>query len=170
MFWVNGKKSLQNFAAGLGIQLSNIDIPTRISKNKRSLIDHRFLTNEQITSWKVCLPLFDIDRNVIFFQSKLFLLEEKQNCFIERDTKNFVDEKLIRDLALADWRTVYQQRNCDEILEEFNRIFLTILEKNSPTEKKLVSNIKKTTSEKPWVTEEIQHLVAENIVTSMTTN
>ena len=44
---------------------------------------------------------------------------------------------------------------------EFKRIFLTILEKNAPTEKKLVSNIKKTTSEKPWVTEEIHHLVAE---------
>ena len=44
---------------------------------------------------------------------------------------------------------------------EFNRIFLTILEKNAPTEKKLVSNKKKTTSEKPWVTKVIQHLIAE---------
>ena len=44
---------------------------------------------------------------------------------------------------------------------EFNKIFLTILEKIAPTEKKLVSNIKKTTSEKPWVTKEIKHLVAE---------
>ena len=38
---------------------------------------------------------------------------------------------------------------------------MTILEKNAPTEKKLVSNIKNTTSEKPWATKEIQHLVAE---------
>ena len=44
---------------------------------------------------------------------------------------------------------------------EFNKIFLTLLEKNAPTEKKLVSNIKKTTSDKPWVTKEIKHLVAE---------
>ena len=81
--------------------------------------------------------------------------------FIKRDTKNFVDEKSNRDVALADWRTVYQQRNCDEMFAEFNRIFLTILKKIAPTEKKLVSNIKKTTSEKPWVTKEIKHLVAE---------
>ena len=53
---------------------------------------------------------------------------------------------------------------------EFNKIFLTILEKNTPTEKKLVSNIKKTTSEKPWMTKEIKRLVSENIVTSMSTN
>ena len=72
MLSVNGQKSLHNFAAGLGLQLSNIDIPTRISNNKRILIDHCFSTNEQITSWKSCLPPFDIDHNVIFFQSKLF--------------------------------------------------------------------------------------------------
>ena len=160
MLSVNGQKSLQNFAAGLGLQLSNIDIPTRISNNKKSLIDHCFSSNKQITSCKVCLPPFDIDHNVIFFQSKLFLLEEKQFFFI-RDTKNFVEEKFNRDLALADWRTVYQQRNCDEMFAEFNKIFLTILEKNAPTEKKLVSNIKKTTSEKPWMTKEIKHLVSE---------
>ena len=68
---------------------------------------------------------------------------------------------MIRDLALAVWRTVYQQRNCDELFAEFNRNFLTILEKNAPTENKLISNIKTTTSEKPWVTKEIEHLVAE---------
>ena len=102
MLSVNGKKNLQNFAKGLGLQLSNIDIPTRINNNKRSLIDHCFSTNEQITIWKVCLPPFDIDHNVIFFQSKLFLLEEKQNYFFKRDTKNFVNEKFNRDLALAD--------------------------------------------------------------------
>ena len=66
MLSVTGKKSLQNFAAGLGLQLSNIDTPLRISNNKRSLIDHCFSTNEQITSWKVCLPPFDID-HVIYF-------------------------------------------------------------------------------------------------------
>ena len=42
---------------------------------------------------------------------------------------------------------------CSQILTEF-------LEKYAPTEKKLVSNLKRTTSEKPWVTKEILHLVA----------
>ena len=72
MLSVNGKKSLQNVAVGLGLQLSSNDIPTRISNNKRSLIDHCFSTNEQITGSKVCLPPLDIDHNVIVFQSKLF--------------------------------------------------------------------------------------------------
>ena len=35
MLSVNGQKSLQNSAAGLGLQLSNIDIPTRISNKKK---------------------------------------------------------------------------------------------------------------------------------------
>ena len=84
MLSVNGKKSLQNFAAGLGLQLSKIDIPTRISNNKRSLIDHCFSTNEQITSWKVCLPPFDIDHNVVFDF-------EKQSGITDKEYKQAID-------------------------------------------------------------------------------
>ena len=93
MLSVNGQKSLQNFAAGLALQLSNIDIPTRKSNNKKSLIDHCFSSNKQITSWKVCLPPFDIDHNVIIFQSKLLLLEEKQNFFLN-EIQNFCRGKI----------------------------------------------------------------------------
>ena len=80
MLSVNGQKNLQNFASELELQLSNFDIPTRISSNKRSLID-QFFTNEQITSWKICLPPFDNDYKVIFFQSKLYFF-----CLILFDT------------------------------------------------------------------------------------
>ena len=50
MLSVNGKKNLQNFVAGLGLQLSNIGIPTRFSNKKRSLIDHIFSTNYKLES------------------------------------------------------------------------------------------------------------------------
>ena len=92
-----------------------------------------------------------------------FLLEEKQYHFIRRDIKNFADENFNRDLALSDWRTVYQQRNCNEMFADFKRIFSITLDKNAPTEKKLISNIKKNTSDKPWVTKEIEQLVAEKL-------
>ena len=87
MLSVNGQKILQNFAAGLGLQLSNIDVPTRISSNKRNLIDHCFSNNEQVTSWKICLPLFDIDHNVMFSQSKLFFVRRKINYYYTRYKK-----------------------------------------------------------------------------------
>ena len=74
MLSINGQKSLQSFAVGLGLQLSNVDFPTRISNNK-SLKDHCFSTNEQNTCWNICLPPLDI--NHIFFQNKLLLLENK---------------------------------------------------------------------------------------------
>ena len=89
MLSVNVHLSLQNFSAGIELQLSNIDTPTFISNNKRSLIDHCFLTNEQNSNWKVCLPPFDIGLNVIFFQSKLFLLEEKKTTLLHEIQKTF---------------------------------------------------------------------------------
>ena len=142
MLSVNGIMSLQNFAAGLGLQLSNIDIPTRVSNNKGSLIDHYFSTNEQITSWKVCLPPFNIDHNVIFFQSKLFN-RRKTKLFFKRDTEKLSMKNSI-DIWLLQIREQFIKKEtamkCLQILTEF---FLTILEKNAPTEKKLISNIKK---------------------------
>ena len=141
MLSVNGQKSLQNFAARLGLQLSNIDIPTRINNNKGNLIDHCFSTNEQITSWKICLPPFDIEYNVFCFRANFFC-KRKTKVFYSTRFKIFVDEKFNIVLALADWRAVYQQKNCDEMFAEFKRIFLRTLEKNAPTDKKLVFNIK----------------------------
>ena len=105
------QKSLQNFAVVLGLHLSNINIPTRISKNKRGLEDHCFLTNEQINTSKICLLPFDIDHNIFLFQSKLLLLEGKQSYFFRRQTKKFFDEKFNRDLAPSDCKTVYQPRH-----------------------------------------------------------
>ena len=82
------------------------------------------------------------------------MLQEKQNYFIRLDTKNFVDGK-----------TQYRCSSCGlkKFIDnkEYKRIFLTTLEKNPPTEKKLFSNIKSITSDKPWVTEEIKQLVAQ---------
>ena len=138
MLSVNGIMSLQNFAAGLGLQLSNINIPTRISNNKESLTDHYFSTNQQITSWKVGLPPFNIDHNVIFFQ-----IEEKQNYFIKRDTKNLSMKNSIDIWLLQIGEQFINKETAMKCLQSLTEFFLTILEKNAPKEKKLVSNIKK---------------------------
>ena len=59
------------------------------------MIDHCFSINEQIITWKVCLPPFDFNHNVLFFQSKLLWSEEKQNYFVKRDKKIFLMKNLI---------------------------------------------------------------------------
>ena len=92
---------------------------------------------------------------------KTFPDRRETEFFIRRYTKFFFDEKFNGDLALANWRTVYLQRNCNEVFSEFNRNFLTTVEKNALTEKKLSSNINKTTSDKLWLTKEIKQLFGE---------
>ena len=123
MLSVNGQKSLQNFAAGLGLQLSNIDIPTRISNNKKSLIDHCFSSNKQITSWKVCLPPFDIDHNVIFFQSKLLLLEEKQNFFLNEIQKILSRKNLIEIWLLQIGEQFINKETAMKCLQSLTKFF-----------------------------------------------
>ena len=72
-----------------------------------------------------------------FFQSNFFLLEKNKIFLLNEIQKVLSMKKFIRNLALADWRKVYQQKNFDEKFVEFNRIFLTTLEKHASTEKKL---------------------------------
>ena len=57
--------------------------------------------------------------------------------------KQFFDNIFKIDLAFAYWRTISQQRNCNEMFAEFNRIYLKTLEKKAPTEMKSISNSKK---------------------------
>ena len=86
-----------------------------------------------------------------------------------RDTKSFVNKIFYRDLDLADWRTVYQPRNSNEMNAESNRFFRKILEKNAPNEMKICSNNKKTISDKHCMTKKLNCLLLINIVTSKIT-
>ena len=51
---------------------------------------------------------------------------------MKRDFKKFA-QNFNRNLSVADWRTVYQRRNCNEIVSEFNINFLRKFEINGLT-------------------------------------
>ena len=63
---IEEKDLLDNFTAGLALNPTNVDTPTRISKTNQSLIDHCCMTKNQIVEWKVCLPPIEVDQNIIF--------------------------------------------------------------------------------------------------------
>ena len=56
------KEKLDNFTSGLALNPTNVETPTRISKTNQSLINHCFMTKNQIVEWKVCLPPIEVDQ------------------------------------------------------------------------------------------------------------
>ena len=126
------KEILDNFTSGLALNPTSLDTPTRISKTNQSLIDHCFMTKNQIVEWKACLPPIEVDHNIIFYQSNLEMIGRNEDTyFFRRNIKFFSGEKFNRDLAFADWRPMYQEENCDEMFT-FNEIFLSIIDQHAP--------------------------------------
>ena len=127
------KEILDNFTSGLALNPTNVDPPTRISKTNQSLVDHCFMTKNQIVAWKVCLPPIEVDHNIIFYQSSLEMIGRNENTyFFKRNMKVLSGEKFNRDLAFADWRPMYQEENCDEMFTKFNKTFQSILDQHAP--------------------------------------
>ena len=91
------------------------------------------MTKNQIVEWKVCLPPIEVDHNIIFYQSILEMIGRNEDkYFFRRNMKYFSGEKLNRDLAFADWRPMYQEKNCDEMFTKFNEILKSILDQQAP--------------------------------------
>ena len=127
------KEILDNFTSGLALNPTNVDTPTRISKTNQSLIDHCFMTKNQIVKWKVCLPPIEVDHNIIFYQSNLEMIGRHEDTyFFRRNLKIFPGENFNRDLPFADWRPMYQEENCDEMFTKFNEIFQSKIDQHAP--------------------------------------
>ena len=127
------KEILDNFTSGLAFNPTNVDTPTRISKTNQSLIDHCFMTKNQIVDWKVGLPPIEADHKIIFYQINLEMIGRNEDTyFYRRIMKYFSGEKFNRDLAFADWRPMYQEENCDELFTKFNETFQSILDQHAP--------------------------------------
>ena len=56
---------------------------------------------------------------------------------------------------------MYQQRNCAEIFDSLTKFFFENTQEKQTNREKLVFNIIKTTSGKPWLTKETKKLIVE---------
>ena len=125
----NEKEILDDLTYARALNPTNVDTPTRISKTNQPLIDHCFMTKNQIVEWKVCLPPIEVDHNIIFYQSNLEMIGRNEDTyFFRRNMKFFSGEKFNRDLAFADWRPMDREENCDEMFTKLNEVFQSILD------------------------------------------
>ena len=77
------KELLDNFTSGLALNPTNVDTPARISKTNQSLIDHCFMTKNQIVEWKVCFAPIEVDHIIIFYQSNLEMIGRNEDISLE---------------------------------------------------------------------------------------
>ena len=83
-----------------------------------------------------------------------------------RNFRLFSRSKFNRDLALAEWCRMYKCENGNDMFDSFLDIFQKIVEKHAP-----IQSVKKRgetyKNSKPWLTQELKHLIAQNIFCSI---
>ena len=135
--------------------------PTRVSKNKATLIDH-ISTNSFINkTYLAGVIKTDIsDHFPVFFSTESELeKDEKTNVFFKRVISNDDLNNFKKILLNTDWNIILSHTDPDEAYNEFLRIFLFHYEFCFPKKK---FSIKPKTLASPWIKGIIKDLLREN--------
>ena len=154
-----GRQSLDFFTANNG--LCNVNKTGAAWKNgeKYSLIDHCFISKNQIFEANCLESTFGVYHFTIVYQSSLKIdHSDKKKHFLIRNTKKYSRLNFNRDTALQDLSSMYKINEVNELFLKFIDIFENILRCHAPLNLEEGSTIK---PQKLWFTKEIRGLINE---------
>ena len=129
-------KQLLNFIADSGLQYVNTKKATWTNGEKFSLIDHCFISKNQIFETDIIESLLEIVHFTIVYQSSLKLEWKQQKTeYLMRDKRGYTRSKFNRDIALQDWSLMYKNIGANEIFHKFIEIFQNVLNIHAPLKK-----------------------------------
>ena len=152
------KSKLDVFASNSRLEIVILRDATRGTDKTFTLIDHCFVSKDQIIAYNVTTTPFNSDHFLVIFESNLPLKSESDNIITMRSFRFFSRSKFIRDLALAEWFRMYQCENGNDMFDTFIDIFEKIVETPIQSVKK-VGEISKNS--KLWLTQELKHFIAQ---------
>ena len=131
-----------------------IFIPTRITKESKTLIDNIFsnVTEHSITSGNIIYSISDhLPQFCIFNSSPKFSYHKKQSIF-RQDWSHFDQENFILEYFNLDWNLIFKHNNFDPDLcfNNFDSKMKDLLDRHIPTVKITKRQLK--TKLKPWIT------------------
>ena len=150
------KSKLDIFASNSGLEFVNLRDATRFTDKTFTLIDHRFISKDQIIAYNVTTTHFNSKHFLVILESNLSLKSESDNIITIRNFRYFSRSKFNRDLALAEWWRKYKCQNGNDKFD----LFIDVVEKHAliQTVKKRRENLRNS---KPWLTQELKHLIAQ---------
>ena len=119
-----------------------IKVPTRVTLDRSTLIDHIATTNRNNITESGVLKIGLSDHYLVYCVRKLRGGVKHQHKYItSRQLKNFSQEAFLSDLSEVDWETlVANTQDIDVAVREWTQIFSLILEKHAPTLRRRVSD------------------------------
>ena len=159
MLGTKSRQSLDIFTANNELCYVNETEATWTNGEKYSLIDHCFISKNQLFEASVLESTLGVDHFTIVYQSSLKIdHSDKKRQFLIRSTKKHSRSNFNRDIALQDWSPMYQINEPNEMFLKFIEIFEIILSCHAPL--KLVESSTKK-QQKQWLTKELRGLINE---------
>ena len=124
------KCKLDIFASNSGLEIVNLRDATRCTDKTFTLIDHCFVSKDQIIAYNVTTTHSNSDHFLVIFESNLSLKSESDNKIRMRSFRLFSRSKFNRHLALAEWCRMHQSENGNDMFAH-SSIFLRKLLKNT---------------------------------------
>ena len=148
-----------------------IDVPTRVTKDSATIIDHIYTDNSNNIS-ELCVPTCGISDHYPIFctlksssnKSSSQSREKNEHKYIlYRSFKHFSKDAFISDIINAPFDVVYNYTEPNEALDIWSRIFMKIINVHAPLKKKRV----KSDTMPPWLTSTIrQEMKARDMLKS----
>ena len=134
-----------------------INVPTRLSENSSSLIDHILCNTTDKIFQSGSIPIGISDHNIIYCTRKVVKEKfHKHNTVNIRSMKNFDNNLFVEELEKVDWNICTSSCDIDENWDNFRESFTNVIDKCAP---KKEIRVKQTTE--PWMDSEILELINE---------
>ncbi|XP_061185217.1 uncharacterized protein LOC133193275 [Saccostrea echinata] len=130
-----------------------ITVPTRITSTSSTLIDHFYTTKPENICETSVPPIAISDHYPVCLTRKTNCIQRngKHTEIQYRDFKKFNENKFLRDLENANFNSLLELKDPNEILNKFYELFNDILKKHAKVKTKRV----KTEIRPKWLTQEI---------------
>ena len=130
-----------------------INIPTRITFDSESILDHFYTNNTQLIS-EICVPISGISDHLPTFctlHEKFYKVPKSHTSVTYRSFKHFNESEFLNDIQSADFSHVYAYSNPEDALQYWINLFYTIINKHAPIKNKRI----KQEIKPPWLSKEI---------------
>ena len=155
-----GKQSLDIFTANNGLCHVNETEAIWTKGEKYSVIDHCFISKNQIFEANGLESTFGVDHFTIVYQSSLKIdhSDKKRRFLIRNTNKKYSRINFNSDTALQDWSSMYKINEVNELFLKFIDIFENILRCHALLKLEEGSTKK---PQKQWFTKELRGLINE---------
>jgi len=137
-----------------------ISKPTRVTDKTSTMIDHIYTNNPNMTNNIKVVDSGISDHKPIFCKWKCKIPKNKKNghtTFEYRSFKHFDENQFLLDVYNTSFWVLYNEHNAEKALDNFNDMFLSIIEKHAPLRQRRVKNM----SSPPWITNDLKNAMAK---------